>query len=108
MVKAYLDAIADRTGVLDSRRGKLVKGVGMATVGMGAAAGATYLAGAEVGAVAGTAAAFVTDKLAEFTTETVIGLLDGFVLEAVSKGRSPRMFLDDLSQLRVPASDVGA
>jgi hypothetical protein len=59
------------------------------------------LAGAEVGAVAGTAAAVITDKIAEFTTETVMGLLDGFVLEAVSKGRSPRMFLDDLSQLRV-------
>jgi hypothetical protein len=78
----------------------------MATVGFGAATAATHLAGAEVGAAAGTAAAIVTDKLAEFTTETVMGLLDGFVLEAVSKGRSPRMFLDDLSQLRVPASDV--
>jgi hypothetical protein len=101
MVKSYLDSLAERTGVFDSKRGRLVKAVGMATVGMGSAAAATHLAGAEVGAVAGTAAAVITDKIAEFTTETVMGLLDGFVLEAVSKGRSPRMFLDDLSQLRV-------
>jgi hypothetical protein len=40
-VKAYLDALAERTGVLDSKRGKFVKAVGMAAVGMGAAAGAT-------------------------------------------------------------------
>jgi hypothetical protein len=106
MVKAYLDALAERTGVLDSKRGKFVKAVGMAAVGMGAAAGATHVAGVEVGAAVGTIAAQATEKLAEFATETVIGLLDGFVLEAVSKGRSPRMFLDDLSQLRVPATEV--
>jgi hypothetical protein len=80
----------------------------MATVGLGASTAATHLAGAEVGAAAGTAAAIATEKLAEFATETVMGLLDGFVLEAVSKGRSPRMFLDDLSQLRAPASEAKA
>jgi hypothetical protein len=85
-----------------------MKAVGMATVGFGAGTAAIHLAGAEVGAAAGTAAAMVTEKVAEFATEMVMGLLDGFVLEAVSKGRSPRMFLDDLSQLRVPTSEVKA
>jgi hypothetical protein len=106
MVKSYLDALAERTGVLDTKRGRILKTVGMATVGMAAGGAATHLAGAEAGFAAGTVAAFVTDKLAEFTTETVMGLLDSFVLEGVSKGRTPRMFLDDLSQLRAPAAEV--
>jgi hypothetical protein len=108
MVKSYLDAIAERTGALDTKRGKILKTVGMAAVGMAAGGAAAHFAGAEAGFTAGTAAAFVTDKLAEFTTETAMGLLDGFVLEGISKGRTPRMFLDDLSQLRAPAAEAKA
>ena len=101
VVKSYLDAIAERKGVLDSNRGKFVKAVGMATVGFGVGTAAAHFAGEEVGVAAGSAAAVVTEKVAEFATETVMGLLDGFVIEALSKGRSPRMFLDDLSKLLV-------
>ena len=62
MVRSYLDALAERAGALDTKRGKIFKTVGMATVGMAAGSVATRLAGAEAGFAAGTVAAFVTDK----------------------------------------------
>ena len=100
MVKAYLDAISERKGVLDSTRGKLLKAIALAAVGMGAGSIAAEYAGAAVGAASGVAAVAAAGKIAEFTTETATGLLDTFVLERVTKGWSPRMFFDDLSKLR--------
>jgi hypothetical protein len=98
MVKAYLDSISERRGMLDSTPRKLLKTVVLAAVGIGV--GAT--AGGHAGAVVGAAAAPIVEKVAEFATDTAVGLLDNFVLDRVSKGWSPRMFFDDLSQLRRP------
>jgi hypothetical protein len=97
MVGAYLDAISERKGVLDSGPRKLLKTVVMAAVGM--ATGGAAAAYAE-SLTAGGLAAVVGAKVAEFGTETALGTLDSFVLERVTKGRSPRMFFDDLSKLR--------
>jgi hypothetical protein len=99
MVKAYLDAISERKGVLDSAPRKLLKTIVMAAVGMGAGAAAASYAGPVVGAGVGMAAA-AGEKIAEFGTETALGMLDSFLLERVTKGWSPRMFFDDLSKLR--------
>jgi hypothetical protein len=96
MVKAYLDSISERRGLLDTTPRKLLKTVTFAAVGMGVGGLAAGYAGAAVGA----AAAAAVERLAEFTTETAMGLLDAFVLERVTKGWSPRMFFDDLSKLR--------
>ena len=100
MVKAYLDAISERKGILDSAPRKLLKAVALASVGMGVGTLAAEYAGAAAGAASGIAAAAAVEKIAEFTTETALGLLDTFVLERVTKGWSPRMFFDDLSKLR--------
>ena len=97
MVKAYLDAISERKGILDSAPRKLLKAVALASVGMGVGTLAAEYAGAAAGAASGIAAAAAVEKIAEFTTETALGLLDTFVLERVTKGWSPRMFFDDLS-----------
>jgi hypothetical protein len=104
MVESYLAAISEKKGGLfDTAGRKLVKAVGMAAVGVGSASLAAHFVGEAVGATAGAAIALAAEKGAEFVSETAMGLLDNFVLEAVAQGRSPKMFLDDLSQLRQPA-----
>jgi hypothetical protein len=100
MVKAYLEAISERKGVLDTTSGKLMKSVALPAVGMGVGAAATVYAGAAVGAAAAAASVAAAEKMAEFGAETALGLLDSFVLERVARGWSPRMFFDDLSKLR--------
>jgi hypothetical protein len=100
MVKGYLDAISERKGLLDTASRKFVKTVAFAAVGVGLGAIVGERAGAAIGAAAGTFASLAASKLAEVTAETGLGLLDSFVLDRVTKGRSPRMFLDDLSKLR--------
>ena len=100
MVKDYLNAISERKGLLDSAPRKFVKTVAFAAVGVGLGAIVGEQAGAAIGAGAGALVSLAASKLAEVTAETGLGLLDSFVLDRVTKGRSPRMFLDDLSKLR--------
>jgi hypothetical protein len=100
MVKGYLDAISERRGLLDSAPKKFLKTVAFAAFGVGLGSVVGEEVGAVIGAAAGTFATLAASKMAEVTAETGLGLLDSFVLDRVTKGRSPRMFLDDLSKLR--------
>jgi hypothetical protein len=61
------------------------------------AAGA--VAAGYVDAAVGAATVVAVEKIAEFTVEIALGLLNTLVLERVTKGWSPRMFVDDLSKL---------
>ncbi len=96
MVRAYLDSIGVHRGFLNSKGGKVFKSVLLASVGVGAGS----IIGGEAGAVVGGIAAPIVEKVAEVATESAIGFLDSFVLDRVTKGLSPRMFFDDLSQVR--------
>jgi hypothetical protein len=100
MVKAYVEAISERKGIFDSGPRKLLKTVGFAAFGVIAGTVVGEEAGLAIGTAAGTFAGMAAIKLAELTAETGIGLFDAFILDRVAKGRSPRMFLDDLSKLR--------
>lgn len=103
MVKSYLDSISNRKGVMDSTPRRLLKSVAMAAIGIGVGSAAGAYAGAQAGALAGVGATMATAaaaKMAEFATDTGIGVFDAFVLERVTKGWSPRMFFDDLSRMR--------
>ena len=100
MVQAYLDAISERKGLLESAPRKFAKTVAFAAVGVGLGTIVGEQAGLAIGSAAGTIAGLAAIKLAELVAETGMGLLDTFVLDPVTKGRSPRMFLEDLSKLR--------
>ena len=104
MVKAYLDSISESRGTFDAPSRKFLKTVAVAAVGVGASAVATGYAGAAIGAAGGVATALAVEKAAEFMAGTVTGVLDGFVLDRVAKGWSPRMFFDDISKMRLPRS----
>jgi hypothetical protein len=104
MVKAYLDSISERRGTLDSTPRKVLKTVALATIGIGLGA----VAGGYAGAMVGATAAPIVEKMAEFASDTAVGLLDNLVLDRVSKGWSPRMFFDDLSLLRRSDGGVAA
>jgi hypothetical protein len=73
MVKAYLDAISERKGLMDGPKAKVVKSIAMALVG--------GVVGSQAGIEAGVLAGTVAGKAAELGTETALGLLDSFVLE---------------------------
>jgi hypothetical protein len=100
IVKGYLDSISERKGILDTTPRKLLKTVALATVGVSTGTVVASYTKPVIGVAAGAAAIKAAEKIAEITTETAVGLLDMLVLERVTKGRSPRMFFDDLSKLR--------
>jgi hypothetical protein len=101
MVRAYLDAISNRSGFMDSASGKILKTLTLAAVGLGVGTAAGSIAGEGVGAAAGIGSIHITklvaEKLAEFVTESGIGILDSFAIETMTKGWSPRMYFAELS-----------
>lgn len=100
LVPAYLDAISDQQGVLNTTSGKILKNVLLAAVGTAGGTAASEAAGASVGIAAGAATMLAAQKGAETVAASALGLLDSFLLERVAKGWSPRMFFDDLSKLK--------
>ncbi len=101
MIRSYLDAITERKGVLDTTSRKILKTVTLAAVGVGTG---SIVAG-HTGAMVGAAMTPIVEKLSEFATDTTWGILDGFVLDRIAKGWSPRMFFDDLTRFRNPPSN---
>jgi hypothetical protein len=92
ITKEYIEAISDAKGPLDSRKGKFVKSLALATVG----AVAGYAAeGAVPSAIAGSVIAQAAHPAVDFTLD----LLDEFLLDGLRKGWRPRMFFDDLAKL---------
>jgi hypothetical protein len=100
IVKSYLEAIGEPKRGAGSVSGKFVKAVGFAAVGVALGGVLGDKAGLTIGAAAGVMAGAAASKLTEVASDTALGLLDAFVLDRVIKGRSPRMFLDDLTKLR--------
>ncbi len=102
VVRSYLDAISGQRVTNGTTGKKLLKTVALAVIGVGVCSVTAGYAGMAAGAAAGvgsTLAAVAAEKLAEFATETGLGLFDNFILDNIAKGWSPRMFFDDLSKI---------
>ncbi|UTP38172.1 hypothetical protein M9M90_13190 [Phenylobacterium sp. LH3H17] len=93
VVKAYVDAIANRKGFFDTAAGKVTKTIAMTTIGAGVGGLLGGPLGAAMGGVAG--------KLVEPVADIGLGLADTFLLDSASKGWSPRFFFDDLRKLKL-------
>lgn len=98
LVKHYVDSIANAKGIFDSAPGKFSKSVAMVAAGGGIGA-------AIEGSLSGAAWGAVASKILEPLVDLGLDLVDAFLLERLLKGWTPRIFLDDLRQLR---NDPGA
>jgi hypothetical protein len=92
VTEEYLSAIVEAKGPLDSKTGKSVKAMALASVG---AVLGHAVEGAVPGALLGGVAAQAAGPAVEFTLD----LLDEFLLDGLRKGWHPRMFFDDLGKL---------
>ena len=88
----YLAAISEAKGPLDTKSGKFLKSVALASIG---AAVGHIAEGAVPGAVAGGLIAQGAGPAVDFTLD----LVDEFLLDGLRKGWRPRMFFDDLRKL---------
>lgn len=87
VVKSYIDSVTEKKGFFDSSGAKFVKSIAMATLGYG------------LGETIHENAGLLAASVAAISGDTVIDLLDSFLLERVSKGWSPRMFFDELNKI---------
>jgi hypothetical protein len=92
ITEEYLAAIINAKGPLDTKTGKFLKSVALASVG--AVAGHTA-EGSLPAAFAGGAIAQLASPVVEFGLD----LLDEFLLGGLRKGWHPRMFFNDLRKL---------
>jgi hypothetical protein len=92
IAREYIEAIANAKGILDTARGKFTKSVLMTAVGAGIG---VAIEASPAAAVLGAGAAKALEPAAEFGLD----LLDGFLLDGLLKGWTPRMFFDDLRKL---------
>ncbi len=65
---------------------------------MGVGAFVSNCTGAAFGTASGLADEFALEKIAEFTTETALGLLDSIVMERVTKVDDVRAVLENAAQ----------
>lgn len=87
----YINAIAQPSGFFQTWQGKLTKSI--VTSSMGAAIGG-YAAG-QIGMALGATAA----TIAEPVIGPVVDLVDDYLLDGLTKGWTPRLFIEDLKQL---------
>jgi hypothetical protein len=87
-----VDSIADATGFLETRKGKVTKSVVMTTIGA--------VLGAAIGGVEGALGGAVVAKAVETGADFTLDLVDEFLISDLTKGWSPRMFFYDLAKLR--------
>lgn len=92
ITKEYIDAIANEKGFFQTRSGKLTKTVAMASIGSGI--------GALIAGVPGSMAGAAIIKAAEPAVDFAIDLVDEFLLDGLTKGWTPRVFIDDLRKLQ--------
>lgn len=97
VAKEYIDAIANRKGLLDSAPAKFFKSIALASIGVGVGRLARGIEGAAIGAAAATT---VGHMAVDGLTHLGLDLVDSFALDAVAHGWSPRMFFDDLRRFR--------
>jgi hypothetical protein len=92
ITEEYLAAITEAKAPLDTKAGKSMKAMALASVG---AALGHAVEGAVPGALLGGVAAQAAGPAVEFALD----LLDEFLLDGLRKGWHPRMFFDDLRKL---------
>jgi hypothetical protein len=86
IVKEYLNSIVNSKGIFDTPKGKFLK-----TLGVTAFSGAVgCLIGGEIGLLVGATAS----KIAESFIDLGLNLLDAYVFEGLTKGWSPRHYID--------------
>ncbi|EIY9463334.1 hypothetical protein V4T56_004180 [Vibrio vulnificus] len=88
VTKEYIDAIANRKGFFETKKGRFVKNVGMTAIG----AGIGSIAG-PAGAVAGGAIGKLIEPVADFALD----IIDEYFLSELTKGWSPKMFFEALN-----------
>jgi hypothetical protein len=91
ITKEYIDAIVNQKGFFQTRTGKLTKTIAMASIGSGI--------GALVAGVPGSVTGAALIKAAEPAVDFAIDLVDEFLLDGLTKGWSPRVFVDDIRKL---------
>lgn len=82
--KAYIDEITGKNKFFESKKGKLVRNIGVFAIGGGIEVAISGLATAVAGVVIGKAADFG------------LGLFDTYVLDGLLKGWNPQMFVDEI------------
>lgn len=91
ITKEYIDAIVDQKGFFQTRTGKLTKTIAMASIGSGI--------GALIAGVPGSLTGAALIKAAEPAVDFALDLVDEFLLDGLTKGWSPRVFVDDIRKL---------
>jgi hypothetical protein len=92
ITREYVDAIANRKGMFDSVPAKLTKSVALASVGAGIGAAIAGMPGSAIGAA--------VLKAAEPAVDFALDLVDAVLIDGLTKGWSPRIFVDDLRKMR--------
>jgi hypothetical protein len=91
ITKAYVDAIADAKGFFQTIPGKLTKTAVMSSIGAGI--------GAAIGGLPGGVLGLSAAKFLEPAADVALDLVDQFVVDGLTKGWTPRIFMDDLRDL---------
>jgi hypothetical protein len=99
VIREYVDACANRTGLFETAPRKFLKLVTMLAVGTGAARGvaalgADVIVSAATGMMAGSAAE-VVGKATDFG----LGLFESFIIDNFKVGWSPRCYFDGLRKM---------
>ncbi|WP_455928780.1 hypothetical protein [Pseudomonas fluorescens] len=87
----YLNAVANAKGFFQTFKGKMVKNVAMTSIGMGVG---TLIAG-PLGTLVGPAAV----KILEPVADVGLDLMDEFLISGLTKGWTPKMFIEDFRKL---------
>ena len=99
LIREYVDACANRTGLFETAPRKFLKLVTMLAVGTGAGAGAAAL-GAE--AIVSAATGIMVSTAAEVigkATDFGLGLFESFIIDNFKVGWSPKSYFDGLRKL---------
>lgn len=99
VIREYVDACANRTGLFETAPRKFLKLVTMLAVGTGAATGAAALgADAIVSAATGMMAGGAAEVVGK-ATDFGLGLFESFIVDNLKVGWSPRCYFDGLRKL---------
>lgn len=91
ITKEYVDSIANAKGFFQTITGRVTKNVAMSVIG----AGVGVLVAGSAGAIGGAGVA----KILEPAADLGLDMLDEFVLSGLTKGWTPKMFLEDVGKL---------
>jgi hypothetical protein len=92
ITKEYIDAIANAKGFFQTTTGKLTKTAATSSIGAGI--------GAVIGGIPGVVMGASVGKILEPAADIALDLVDQFLIDGLTKGWTPRIFIDDLRDLR--------